>query len=153
MYLYKGFTACENIALNLAAVFAMGVAYFPMEWGCGDDCRKVSAHGVCAVMMFVCLFYVTWFRAQDTLGLIGDQARQDAYRRTYHLAALVMLVSPLTAVVLQTVFVAPGAYVYFVELAGIWAFAFYWLVKSKEMRESQAEKKALRMQPCSSMPS
>lgn len=144
LYLYKGFTVGENHALNAAAVFAIGVACFPMEWGCGTACAKISAHGVCAVLMFVCLVYVAWFRSGDTLPLLMNTQREAHYRRWYHVSAVVMLLSPLTAVLLQSVFQKSGAYVYFIELTGIWAFSLYWLLKSLEMRESQAEKKALQ---------
>lgn len=147
LYLYKGFTVGENYALNAAALFVIGVAYFPMEWGCGTACAKVSAHGVCAVLMFVCLAYVAWFRSGDTLPWLGNADRETHYRGWYRVASVVMLVSPITAVLLQSVFRKSGAYVYFIELAGIWAFSLYWLIKSLEMRESQAEKRALQA-PC-----
>jgi len=35
------------------------------------------------------------------------------------------------------------ALTYFIELFGIWAFALFWLIKSWELRESQAEEQTL----------
>jgi hypothetical protein len=63
LYLYKGFTPKENRLLNLAAVFAVGVAIFPMNWppknwpppGWPNEpiCNTFTAgyvHGTCAVL-------------------------------------------------------------------------------------------------------
>ena len=143
LYLYKGFTIPENVALNLAALFGVGVAVFPMEWNCTVDCGRFSTHGFSAVLMFLCLVYVVWFRARDTLSLLPE-ASAARYRKIYHGIGLVMLVSPLTAFVMNS-FIGQGtAYVFFIEAAGIWAFAVYWLVKSSEFKKSNATKRALR---------
>jgi hypothetical protein len=146
LYLYKGFSAAENVALNLAALFAVGVAVFPMEWKCGSVCGKYSIHGFCAVAMFVCLVYVVWFRATDTLSLIAGDSRRARYRRLYKIIGLVMLASPVTAFVLNSVIGSRTSYVFFVEAAGIWAFALYWSVKSTELKHSAATIKALHGQ-------
>jgi hypothetical protein len=34
-------------------------------------------------------------------------------------------------------------YVFWIEAAGIWAFAAYWLTKSRELKESEVEIKAV----------
>ena len=143
LYLYKGFSKAENIALNLAAILAAGVAIFPMEWNCGQACGKYSVHGFCAVAMFVCLVYVVWFRSRDTLPLIPDDASRDRYRRMYVSIGAVMLASPVTAFVLNSVIGTRTSYVFFIEAAGIWAFALYWWVKSAELKRSAATAKAL----------
>jgi hypothetical protein len=143
LYLYKVFSGAENIALNLAAIFAVGVAVFPTEWNCGAACGKYSVHGFCAVSMFVFLVYVVWFRAGDTLTLIPDDQSRARYRRLYKILGLVMLASPLTAFVLNSVIGTRSSYVFFIEAAGIWAFAAYWLVKSSELARSAATIKAV----------
>lgn len=143
LYLYKGFSKAENIALNLAAIFAVGVAVFPMEWNCGTACGKYSVHGFCAVTMFVCLVYVVWFRSGDTLSLI-PAANRPRYRRLYRALGLVMLASPLTAFVLNSVIGTRTSFTFFVEAAGIWAFAAYWWAKSTELKRSAATVKAIR---------
>jgi hypothetical protein len=71
LYLYKGFSTAENLALNAAAIFALGVAIFPTEWSPDGQSGKFSIHGFCAVALFACLAYVVWFRAGDTLSLLG----------------------------------------------------------------------------------
>jgi hypothetical protein len=148
MYLYKGFTHAENIALNIAAVFAVLVALVPMRdagWNPG------KWHGTFAISMFVCLTYVVWFRAGDTLSLLpADVARGSALRRysrawyqwRYRVIGSVMLLSPVSAAIVNT---ALGGrwYVFFIESAGIWAFGWYWFAKSSELRRSLATKRAL----------
>jgi hypothetical protein len=146
LYLYKGFSVAENIALNLAAILAAGVAVFPMEWRCGTACGKYSIHGFCAVVMFVLLFYVVWFRAADTLTLIHDDASQARYRRMYKIIGLAMLASPVTAFVLISVLDRRSSYTFFIEAAGIWAFSLYWWVKSSELKRTAGTIKALQGQ-------
>lgn len=149
LYLYKGFTVRENVALNLAAVFAVGVAIFPTKQNCTSGCF-FTTHGVCAVSMFVCLVYVVWFCARDTLHLLprDDEADEpDAlakhYRRRYLIIGAVMLASPLTAFLLNSVIGTHSTYVFFIEAAGIWAFALYWWVKSSELKQSGSARKAM----------
>lgn len=140
LYLYKGFSKAENIALNLAAIFAVGVAIFPTEEG-----KAYTLHGFCAISLFACLVYVVWFRARDTLSLVPGNATPSPalYRRMYGVVGGVMLASPLTAFVLNSVIGTESSYVFFIEVAGIWAFASYWLIKSSELKKSAATAKAL----------
>jgi hypothetical protein len=143
LYLYKGFTTRENVALNLAAIFAVGVAVFPTEWNCQVDCGRFSVHGASAVLMFLCLVFVVWFCARDTLSLLPEPSA-GRYRMLYGAIGLVMLVSPLTAFVLNSFIGAGSSYIFFIEAAGIWAFAAYWFAKSRELRKSSATRRALQ---------
>lgn len=83
LYLYKGYSNKENIALNTAGISAILVALFPMQWECGTECRPVTALGVFAVLFFLSIFYVCWFRATDTLPLVTDPSRRSYYQRIY----------------------------------------------------------------------
>ncbi|MBI2425331.1 MAG: hypothetical protein HYV27_21070 [Candidatus Hydrogenedentes bacterium] len=140
LYLYKGFSAQENIALNLAAIFAIGVAYFPMEWNCGGNCQSFSAHGTSAILFFLCLAYVAWFRAGDTLDNHKSQEYKETYRKLYRFTALLMVASPVTAAVLLLVLqLERNKYVFVLEAIAIWAFALYWAIKTTEMRKSNLE--------------
>jgi hypothetical protein len=144
LYLYKGFTPLENWALNLAAVCAFGVALVPMPWNC-PECPAFNLHGICALLLFLCIAYVAVFRATDTLVLVGDAILKTRYRRTYRILGTVMVLSPLTAFVATSLLTRSIAqYVFFVETAGIYAFAAYWLLKSFELRRTNAELRAVR---------
>jgi len=155
LYLYKGFTPKENRLLNLAAVFAVGVAIFPMDWppknwpppGWPNEpiCKTFTAgnmHGTCAVLAFLCIALVCWFCASDTLSLLKGQKRIKKYRRIYFWLGIAMLVSPLVAVVLNFT-LGQSSYLFFAELTAMYVFAAYWLVKSREIAATNAEQKAL----------
>jgi hypothetical protein len=144
LYLYKGFSNKENYALNVAGVMAIGVAVFPMEWACGEACSRYSVHGVCAVLFFVSIAFVSVRCAADTLSLIQDEHLRTVFRRAYKTLAGLMLASPAIALVLNFILLQHRAAVFYVEAFGILAFAAYWLTKSRELALSQAEKKALR---------
>jgi hypothetical protein len=95
LIVYKGFLPNEDLALNLAGVFAMGVALFHMPWGEPherwdnhrswiDDALNPlfhklpweqyvpSVHYVCALLLFICLGYVCFWCGSATLELPGD---------------------------------------------------------------------------------
>jgi hypothetical protein len=144
LHLYKGFSKQENIALNLAGFFAVGVALIPMEWDCGDVCKKITLHGTCAILLFLCIAYVCIFRASDTLRLLNNKVLQARYRRIYTLIGVGMVLSPLIAVLMTVIFRQFKSYTFFAEAAGIWIFASYWLVKSYELSFTHAERRVLR---------
>jgi hypothetical protein len=142
LYLYRGFKTAENIALNAAALLAIGVAVFPTPWNC-DPCPRFTVHGTVAILLFVCLVYVVWFHARDTLDLLHDEAAAARYRKVYLIIGGVMAASPVIAFVLNSVAGAGESYVFFIEMAGIWAFGAYWIAKSIELKTSSATTKAV----------
>ncbi|HJQ35670.1 MAG TPA: hypothetical protein VKB93_00895 [Thermoanaerobaculia bacterium] len=139
LYLYKGFCRPENWALNLGGFLAVGVAMFPT--GEGEEWTTVSViHSVCAVGMFLCIAYVSIFRATDTLSLLDDEKIIARFRRTYRALGIGMIVSPLIAVVLNY---GGTSFTFYVEAAAVEMFAAYWLVKSYELSRTKADKLAL----------
>ena len=58
--------------------------------------------------------------------------------------AMIMLASPAAAYVLNVLTPQYKAFVFYVEAGGIFAFAAYWLTKSRELSLTQAEEKAVR---------
>ena len=141
LYLYKGFSDRENVALNLAGVFAVFVALLPTT-APGSQRGLVSIlHGTSAVLFFFCIAYVSLFRSRDTLHLLPP-ASAAQYARLYFWTGMGMIVSPLAAVVLSYT-LQRGALLFWVETLGLWAFSTYWIIKTFEMRNSKAEKRAL----------
>jgi FtsH-binding integral membrane protein len=144
LYLYKGFSPRENYALNLAAVLTVGVAIFPTCWR--DDCGgSVSVHGVCAIAAFACLFYVMWRRSGDTLALLPESKRR-RYRRTYKFLGLAVFGLPVMAAILNA-FVGSGGYIFFIEAASLWLFAGYWWLKTRELKQTNAQERVLKEEP------
>lgn len=143
LYLYKGFSVKENLALNFAGLFAVGVAVFPMNWGCGNACSPVNMHGTCAVSLFLCIAFVSLWCAKDTLHLLENEELAASYRKQYRWLGVLMIASPLIALLITFLMQDFKKYTFFIEAAGVWAFAFYWWKKSEELSRSSAEKRAL----------
>lgn len=142
LYLYKGFTNWENGALNGAGAFAALVALYPMNIACEANCG-FSAHGTFAVLLFVCLAIVALFCAKATLDYLPADLRAK-YRLAYTWLGAAMVASPVAALLLTAFTGSTARYTFFAEACGVWAFAAYWWVKSREMAISGAEKRALR---------
>lgn len=142
LLLYKGYTFKEDLALDIAAVCAIGVAVFPMSWNCQPDCPRSYLHGGCAVVLFACAAYVAIRRSGDTLEALPE-ALVGRYRNIYRATSAIMFLFPVAAIVAHVVFLKYNALTYFLELFGIEAFAIFWLFKSLEMRDSEAEEQIL----------
>lgn len=142
LYLYKGNSTAENILLNLAGMFAIGVAVFPMEWACGDTCKKISLHGISAISLFIAIAAVCLFCASNTLHMLNDEALAARFRKGYYALGVCMVLSPLAAYLLAVVFRRLEGYTYIAEASGIAVFAIFWAVKSYELSLSKAERMA-----------
>lgn len=162
LILYKGFSRYEDWALNIAALLAVGIAIFPMNvaWniGCGisgdtscleDRFKPFMAghvHGTCAALFFLAIGYVSIFRSGETLYLVENKEHRTYYRHIYRTLGVWMLLFPGIAWALFTFAHqgVPGSKnysVFFVELAGVWVFAAYWLTKTHELRSTEGDKK------------
>jgi hypothetical protein len=134
---YKGFRPAEDVALNLAALFAVLVALVPNTW----EGHGPPWHGIFAVAFFLCISYVCIFAASATLSLVeGD--RRKRLRRIYKVLGWVMVASPLIAGILSLSPALMGRFIFLAETIGIYAFGFYWLVKTIEIRQTNADRKA-----------
>jgi hypothetical protein len=132
LYVYKGYTDRENIALNFAGVMAVGVALFPMPWDC--ERHPVTVHGTCAILFFLAIAYVSAFCADATLGLlVGEEKLQRRYRVIYRWLAGFMFLSPVLAYGFSWITEQNDSFIYWAEFFGIYSFATYWVVKIKEI--------------------
>lgn len=136
---YKGFRPAEDVALNLASIFAVLVALFPNSWDGSDNGPPL--HGIFAVLFFLCIAYVCIFCASATLSLVRED-RQDHFKRAYKSLGVAMAVSPVVAVILTYALRRRESYVFFAEACGVYAFAIYWLVKTIEIRQTNADRRA-----------
>ncbi len=115
-----------------------------MDWPATAGDGKFSLHGAFAILFFVSIAYVCIFRAGDTLPLIKDETVRQRYFRTYRALGVAMLVLPLTAWALLTNVPDYTSVTFFVELAAIYVFAIYWVVKSREAATTGVDRKAGR---------
>ena len=147
LVLYKGFSYAEDWALNIGGVLAVGVAIFPMPSEEGKE--WITRHGFCAVGLFLCIAFVALFCAGDTLDLIKDTTIPNpdnvisGLRKLYKGLGVGMIVAIAAAYLLNTAF-KTGHSTFWVEAAGILFFGVYWLVKSWELRRTEAELKTVR---------
>lgn len=145
LYLYRGFSRAEDWALNLAGFCVVGVAWIPTDPP-GSPARLLTWHGGLAVAFFLCIAFVCITRASDTLSLIRDTGEARRFRRIYQGLGWAMVVAPISAAVLGSVLrttEGPNPTVFFVEAAGVWVFATYWFVKSRELAKTRAAELAL----------
>lgn len=146
LYLIKGFSKWENLLLTIAGILALCVALFPMPWTDG----KVAGfpkHYVSAVTFFVLIAFVCMFCSGKTLQYMPKIPNREKviarYRLRYRVLAICMAVSPVAAYVFNE-FTRRHTLGFWAEAFGIWAFGIYWLVKTKELRLSDVEGRALR---------
>lgn len=144
LFAYQGYSKLEDYALNLAGVLAVGVALFPTALDKESGGSLFSLHGAFAILFFFCIGYVCIWRAGDTLPLITDTTLRDRYRRTYKVLGWSMVAFPVAAWVFISLSPLRTSAIYFIELAGIYVFAVYWVVKSREAAKTRMDEKATR---------
>lgn len=135
---YKGYRPAEDVALNLAGVFAVLIALYPNAW---DD-PGLPFHGIFAVSFFLCIAYVCIFCASATLSLIKDANKRKRYHRLYRFLGSAMVATPILAAILSELLQRRTSYIFFAEAAGVYAFAAYWWVKTREISETNADRRA-----------
>jgi hypothetical protein len=143
LYLYKGFSNAENYLLTGAGLCAAVVAFFPNGHNCSVlSCSHPNPHGVAGYGLFICITLVTIFCSTQTLEPPHIENKA-AYKRTYRVFGGAMIAFAL--ILLPTrLFVNQAGITFFMESVEVWLFGGYWLLKSRELKESQAEMQALR---------
>jgi len=105
LYLYKGLSNAENIALNLAGIFAVLVATFPMAWESMENQNifkakvfgdYISLHGLSAVLLVLCIAYVCICRPSKTVELVDDEKLRNRYKAIYSILGTLMILLPAT---------------------------------------------------------
>ncbi|MGH6778080.1 MAG: hypothetical protein ACRECL_08740 [Bradyrhizobium sp.] len=144
LLLYKGFTRRENAILNLAGVLALGVAILPMgriNFFIGIRPYGIDAtpHLCCGFTMFACMTYISLHARHDTIRLFENPKLRDRYEFRYRWLGWLMMLSPVLALILNGIVGNQHTYVFFAESFGIWMFAFFWWVKSNELKDLTRE--------------
>lgn len=159
--IYSGFGKLENWLLNIAGVCLAGVAFFPMGWPepqVLDLCKKtpgfedygssqllgtsISIHFAAAIAFFIAIMVVNVYTAMNTVKIIEDDGKRAFWTAVFSVARFLMPVSIGLVLLLR---LATGTsiigdrLILWVEWAGIWAFALYWLLKSIEILSSKVD--------------
>jgi hypothetical protein len=95
-------------------------------------------------------FFIAWLPvlAFPSLYLTKKLPTQrDTFVRNYNWIALAMALFPFTAWVVTSLTQRRAYLVLVVEAIGVWTFAAFWLLKSRELMLSQPEEKAIKGNP------
>lgn len=144
-FLYKGYSHKENIAMNLAGIFAVGVAVVPTD--CPDGIPRKwcesptysSVHAGFALLFFLMIAYVCLFRSKDTLTTVKDEALRRRYSRLYLCIGILMILLPVLVFIKSQGYmniVSARTALFWMEALAIWSFSAFWLVKSFEIKQT-----------------
>jgi hypothetical protein len=165
MIIYTGFGKLENWLLNLAGVCLAGVAFFPTDWpeptllktcqatpGFSPHIASlllgmpVSIHVASAMAFFLAITAVNVLTAMDTVHIIQDSSKQKFWHGIFRWARWLMPISLGLVLLLRLVSgtsLIGERLVLWLEWAGIWAFALYWLLKSVEILSTKVDVAAI----------
>jgi hypothetical protein len=139
LFFYKGYSWREDWALNVAGVAAPLVALSPMDWppdpGAAPTLIAI-VHQTSAVVYFLAIAFVCLFCSGETLELMRDEQAKRIFKRVYAVLGALMILIPLGLVALH--FLRPATadrspVVLLIEVAAIYVFSAFWLVKSREI--------------------
>ena len=152
LFLYRGYSRLEDWALNVAGIAIIFVAMFPTDWPRLDDDAVRSTvgmiHFISAVTFFLAISFVCIFCARRTLEHLREDLRPH-FARAYTLLGALMVGIPAVIFLIHQ-FRQPlerDYYVLWIEIAGIYVFAAFWLVKSLEIHIIRKPKRAAQGQP------
>ena len=137
LFLFHGLTKTENRILNLAGAAAVSVALNPMGEQCpADPVGTPGIHVISAILFFACLAIVAVFFAKGRVKYIIYPPKRRRFVIAYNVAGLAMIGMPV-AIFVGHLLGNRGCenhWIFWVECFGIWAFAFFWFVKTYEYR-------------------
>ncbi|MCH8848813.1 MAG: DUF998 domain-containing protein [Chloroflexi bacterium] len=134
LFAYRGYERRDDIAGDVAGVFALGVALFSNE---GPD-WETAVHLVSAVGLFATLAYFSWFLFTKSAPSPSSPSPQKLIRnRIYRVCALLMVFWLTLAAVyyffLQDTAVADVNPIFWLESLLLWTFGVAWFIKGKTL--------------------
>jgi hypothetical protein len=162
LIIYTGFGKLENWLLNAAGICLAGVAFFPMDWPepqALSACQvipgfmaftsskllwlPISIHTASALAFFLAITLVNIFTAMDTVKIIKDEKKKKFWKRIFSVFRFLMPGALSIVVLLWMIGITGDRAVLWLEWAGIWAFSFYWLLKSIEILQTKVDQDAI----------
>jgi hypothetical protein len=142
LYLYKGFSRQENYTLNVAGALAILIALVPTD---SENAASASVHAMFhrgfALLFFFVIAYICIFLSGDTATFIESSSQAKFYGFTYKVLGICMVAIPIVVFGIRS-FRHSSYQTFILEAASIWVFGAYWLLKSKEIKDSQADQRA-----------
>jgi hypothetical protein len=102
-----------------------------------------TLHDACAIAFFIVIVVVCWKYGRATKDLVADERKRETWNRRYMRVALLFVV-PLALSLTRFVPWDFDTRVFWTEASGVWVFSLYWLLKTIEINESQADQKAAK---------
>lgn len=132
LYTYRGYERRDNIAGNLAGLFALGVALFPNS---GSSLEKV-VHFTSAAAFFVVLSYFSM--ALFTQSGDGPVTPQKRIRNKIYVTCGLVMLTCIVLIGLYSLFLKGSAIaalkpVFWLELIALWAFGVSWFIKGETL--------------------
>jgi hypothetical protein len=133
LFSYRGFDRSDDVAGNLACLFALGVALFPNN---GNQFES-TVHFSSAVALFLVLAYFSLFLFTKT-GAMPPTLEKRIRNRIYVACGVVMLacialIGLYYLLGLKRAAVAAINPVFWLEALALWAFGFSWFVKGETL--------------------
>lgn len=132
LFAYRGYDRRDDIASDLACLFALGVALFPVT---SEDGGIRAVHFLCAAALFLVLSYFSLFLFTITDG--SPTAQKKTRNKVYRICGVVMLACigsiPLYYAFFANSPIAALKPVFWLEAAALWAFGVSWFVKGKTL--------------------
>jgi hypothetical protein len=133
LMLFRGLSDRENWLLTIGGVAAIVVALSPGL----KECRPaVTLHLGAAIVFFFCLGIVAIFLSKERIKTIQFDRWKRRFKLSYEVAGWAMVAMPAVAAAFY--FAADDRCqshgLFWLETFGIWAFSFYWFVKTAEYR-------------------
>ena len=131
LFTYRGYDRKDDIAGNLACLFALGVAFFPNS---GSSLEQVVHFGS-AFALFLVLAYFSLFLFTKSGGNPTPEKR--TRNRVYKACGVIMLACialiGLYYWQLRDTVIASAKPVFWLEAMALWAFGFSWFVKGETL--------------------
>jgi uncharacterized membrane protein len=134
LFLFQGLSKKENWILNLAGLAVISVAMNPMPDDQGNN--DPTIHAASAIVFFLCLAIVAVFFSKGRTQYIIYPPKRRRYEMAYNAAGFAMIAMPLAVAAAHYLggAVEQSHWIFWIEAFGIWSFAAYWFVKTREYR-------------------
>ncbi len=129
LFFYKGYDRWDNIAADLAALFALGIAFFPTVPE-GEYNAAAIIHFFSAALFFTILSGMSFFLF--TRGKPDPTKRKLARNKIYITCGLVMIISLISMLIFYIFFNKnhpESRFVFWTETIALIAFGISWLTK------------------------
>jgi hypothetical protein len=141
LFLFHGLSRTENWILNLAGIAAISVAMNPTSVEqCTGGARFPSIHVLSAILFFICLALVAVVFAKGRLDYIIYPPKRRRFKMAYNVAGFAMIAMPAAVAAIhffpwrEKGVSECSHWIFWIECFGIWAFSFFWFVKTLEYR-------------------